>query len=78
MTEFIEVSKKYFYSVINPMEDIRYRPERMEGIWETVSRKLVGRSTPGYLRRDEEGRYCEVDRYFLKPEYVNSRKENAK
>lgn len=70
MTEFVLVSKKHFYSVVNPM-DVRCRPQKMETIWEGPGRTIIGRSTPGYLCRDEAGRYVEVKTYFLRPQFVN-------
>ena len=52
-----EVSKDTFFATIAPM-NVHPRSERMETIWETPQRAVVGRSTPGYLC---EGRKA----YFL-------------
>lgn len=52
-----EVSKDTFFATIGPM-NVHPRSGRMETIWETPQRVVVGRSTPGYLC---EGRKA----YFL-------------
>lgn len=46
------VSKAEFFAAIGPM-NVHPRAERMETIWETPQRTVIGRSTPGYLREGE-------------------------
>jgi hypothetical protein len=50
MTQFKEVTQEQFYDYVGP-RDIVLRTERDEVIWETRSRSIVGRSTPGYMSR---------------------------
>lgn len=44
----LEVTKDEFWARINPM-DVVLRSEKMETIFETRHRQLVGRKTPGYM-----------------------------
>ena len=43
-----KVSAEEFYDAIGNM-DVIPRPETNEVIWETRQRKLVGKTTPGYM-----------------------------
>lgn len=52
-----EVSKEVFYARIGPM-NVHPRPEAHETFWETPTRQLIGKSTPGYKSEGEK-------RYFL-------------
>jgi hypothetical protein len=59
-----EVTKDQFFAIVNPM-DVVLRSERDATFWETRSRQIVGKSTPGYSCRDTEGRYTEQKQWFL-------------
>ena len=59
-----KVTKETFYAKVGPM-DVIACPGRDECIWETRGRQVIGRSTPGYMRRDAEGRYTPDTEYFL-------------
>lgn len=43
-----EVTKDAFFERINPM-NVHPRPERDMTYWETPTRQLIGKSTPGYM-----------------------------
>lgn len=70
MTDFIPVSREHFYAVIGPLEGFSFRSERMEGFAMLNGHRVIGRYTPGYLCRDEQGRYTETKKYFLTREYA--------
>ena len=55
------VSRDRFFAVIGPM-NVHPRTERMENIWETPNRVVVGRSTPGYLREGEVAYFLSAQR----------------
>lgn len=64
MTRWKEVTKEAFYAVMGP-RDVQLRSEKMETLWKLPSGQIIGRSTPGYLCRDAEGRYTERKSYHL-------------
>ena len=43
-----EVSKEEFYATVGPM-DVIPRPGREVTLWETRDRRVIGKSTPGYM-----------------------------
>jgi len=44
---FREVTKEEFFSTVGQM-NVHPRPERDASYWETPSRQLMGKSTPGF------------------------------
>lgn len=60
----IEVTKERFYATVGLM-DVHPRPEPDHSSWETRGREVVGRTTPGYLCRDEIGQWTNKSRYFV-------------
>ena len=59
-----QVTKEQFFAVMNP-QDVRLRSERDATFWETPSRRVIGRSTPGYMCRDSEDNYTDRKEWFL-------------
>ena len=59
-----EVTKAEFFATIGP-QNVHPRAERDVTYWETPTRQLVGKSTPGYLCRDALGRWTDKKTYFL-------------
>lgn len=59
-----QVTKERFFAVIGPM-DVTPRPERDHSLWETRARQIVGRTTPGYALRDENGLLTSEKKFFL-------------
>jgi hypothetical protein len=62
--ELRKVTMEQFYAVINP-QDVRLLSNKMETFWETPSRHVIGRSTPGYMCCDADGKYTDRKEYFL-------------
>ena len=60
----VEVSKDVFFKAVGSL-DVHPRVERTHCSWETSSRQIIGKTTPGYLFRDEAGNYMAQSRYFL-------------
>lgn len=59
-----QVRQDEFFAVVNPM-DVRLRCEPDATYWETPARRVIGKSAPGYLRRDADGRYTSRKEWFL-------------
>ena len=60
----VEVSKDVFFKAVGSL-DVHPRPERMHCSWEISGRRVIGKTTPGYLCRDEAGNYTAQSRFFL-------------
>lgn len=67
----IEVTKEQFFRVIGPM-DVHPKSERDFSSWETRDRDVVGRTTPGYMCRDENGKHTSCNRYFLQERFTEA------
>lgn len=66
MSKLILVSKEAFFAVIGPL-DVHPRPFPCSSMWETRSRVLIGKTTPGYANGwTPEGKAPKV--YMLTPE----------
>ena len=59
----IEVTKERFFATVGQM-DVHPSTHPDHSSWETRSREVVGRTTPGYLCRDESGQWTNKSRYF--------------
>lgn len=64
-----EVTQEQFFAAIGAM-DVHPHPERYHSRWETRYREVVGRTEPGYLCRDKDGRYTTEKRYWLADRYA--------
>ncbi len=67
----IEVTKEQFFATVGQL-DVHPRAERDHSSWETRSREFVGRTTPGYMCRDEAGRYTSEKRYWVADRFAKS------
>lgn len=65
----IEVTKEKFFAVVGP-KDVHPRALPDSSSWETKHQEVIGRTTPGYLCRDEHGQYTSKSRYFLADRYA--------
>ncbi len=48
MSETRQVTKEEFFAAIGRM-NVHPRPERDASYWETPDRRLIGKTTPGYM-----------------------------
>lgn len=70
MPELVVVTKEQFFAYVGP-RDINPRAEREYSAWETRSRVLVGKTTPGYANGYmPEGKAPDV--YMLTPEALTA------
>lgn len=61
----IEVTKEHFFATVGKL-NVHPRSERDYSAWEMVNtRELVGRTEPGYMCRDKDGRYTTEKRYWV-------------
>lgn len=60
----VEVTKEQFYASVGQL-DVHPRPEGDHSSWETRTREVVGRTTPGYMCRDADGNYTSKSQYFV-------------
>jgi len=51
MVDFVEVSSEQFFAKIGPM-DVSPHSKPDVTYWETPSRQIIGKSTPGYVPGD--------------------------
>lgn len=66
----IEVTKEKFFAVIGP-KDVHPHTHTDHSSWEALHREVIGRTTLGYLCRDEHGKHTSRSRYFLVDQHAN-------
>lgn len=69
----LEVTKEQFFAAVGHL-NVHPRPERDHSAWEMVkTRELIGRTEPGYMCRDKNGRYTTENRYWVVDRLVPAR-----
>lgn len=61
----MEVTKDQFFATVGQL-NVHPRSERDYSTWEMVNtRETIGRTEPGYMCRDKDGRYTTEKRYWV-------------
>lgn len=61
---YIEVTKDEFFAIVGKMDTISDNQKNFS-VWMLRNRNIVGKTFPGYLCEDDNGKYTDTKRYYL-------------
>jgi hypothetical protein len=60
----VEVTREQFFAIVNPM-NVHPRSEKEASYWEMPDRRLIGKTTPGYMCKGHQAYFINTDEVKL-------------